>query len=70
MKILRVAVFGMLALATLGAGWATISGLGTQDPEYPKGISLREQSTRSRHGHAYLFFGGRSHRGGGLSHGK
>ena len=64
-------VAAALTVATLVAGAATVTRVGAQDVEHPEGLSLKDESVRTKHrGLFFLMYAGRSHRGGGLHSGK
>ena len=67
-KAAKLLLLTLLGGGTTAAGAATWMGVGVAPPEEPQGISLRQESARSRaHGFFYAY---RSHRGGGLRGGK
>ena len=68
MKFSHLLLGALLTGGTLFAGAATVSKMGVAQAEEPQGISLREESRRSR-GMGF-FHSHRSHRGGGLRGGK
>ncbi len=66
----RMVVCGVVLLGGgLAAMAATKSNIGVEGFEHEDGLSLRQDSTHSRGGF-FLYYGSRSHRGGGLAGGK
>jgi hypothetical protein len=55
---------------TFLAGFATYKGIGAQELEHPKGISLRQESVRRGGGLLFFPMYTRTHYGGGFRGGK
>jgi hypothetical protein len=71
MQFIKIGVLFLLAGGTIVASAATFTKAGVQTIEHPEGISLRQESVRTRRAHFFTFYRrGRYHRGGGLSRGK
>jgi hypothetical protein len=62
---ITLAVLAFLVGVTSLAGYATMTGLGAEPVETPQGIGLRQESVRSGPGGFFLWYGGRTHYGGG-----
>ena len=61
---------GFLLLCFLFAYVATESNLGAETFEHEEGVSIRQDSNKTRHRSLFIFYSHRSHMGGGLSGGK
>jgi len=70
MQLFKIAIIGLLVGGSALAGFATWRNVGAQAFEHPEGISLRQESVRSRAGFFLFYARSRYHRGGGLSGGK
>ena len=71
MQFIKIAVLFLLAGGTIVASAATFTKAGVQTIEHPEGISLREESVRTRRAQFFPYYSrSRYHRGGGLSRGK
>lgn len=71
MQFIKIAVITLLAGGTIYASVATYRKVGAQLVEHPAGISLRQESVRTKRSGWFLYYNRRhSHRGGGLSRGK
>lgn len=71
MQLLKIAIISLLLGSTAYAGVATWRNYGAQEFEHPGGISLRDESVRSRKAGFFPYYArNRSYRGGGLSGGK
>ena len=65
MKILRFILIGIAGMSTIAASVATATKMNVPVVTHPLGVKLRQDSvTGSRHG--FVYFGGRSHYGGGI----
>jgi hypothetical protein len=71
MQFIKIAVLFLLAGGTIVASAATFTKAGVQTIDHPDGISLRQESVRTRRARFFPYYRrGRYHRGGGLSRGK
>lgn len=70
MGFLKVLVIGVTTIGTIWATAAAFGKWGVPEVNHPQGVQLRQESVRGRTGFFPVFYGMRSHRGGGLSGGK
>ena len=67
MQFIKIGVLFLLAGGTIVASAATYTKAGVQTIDHPDGISLRQESVRTKRARFFPYYRrGRYHRGGGL----